>query len=219
MENKKNVGRPKSKNPKNIQIKITVTEQENKKLELISNKFGIKKTELLRIFALGTDNKTPNDIFLHQQSFYPFTEQMNNFYSDLENNNLNFNDLQEYKHQDNVTFNEYKQSVESEEQLKKYQNEYKDINIKYFAIKSMEEVFKDKHYLFEDKPKKIKVKDQGFSMKIDNMEFNTIEEAEKYIFENDKQYDKIQNLIHDKNAKVVILYGNNLEILKIIPYC
>ncbi len=77
--NKKTVGRPKIKNPKSIQIKITVTEDENQQLENISKKFGIKKTELLRIFALGTDDKSPKDIYFHNKSFYPFSKKYNHF--------------------------------------------------------------------------------------------------------------------------------------------
>ena len=79
MEKNGKVGRPKALKPKNIQIKITVTEDENERLENISKKFRIKKTELLRIFALGIDEKTPNDIYFHDKSFYPFTNSYQEF--------------------------------------------------------------------------------------------------------------------------------------------
>lgn len=47
MENKKKIGRPPSKNPRDIQVKIRMNKEEFKKLEFCSNEERLSKTEII----------------------------------------------------------------------------------------------------------------------------------------------------------------------------
>jgi len=50
-ENK--AGRPKEENPRNVQIKIKVTEEEAKRIDELSEKMGMNKSRLIRNLLLG----------------------------------------------------------------------------------------------------------------------------------------------------------------------
>lgn len=51
--NENKVGRPTEENPRNVQIKIKVTEEENKRIEELSEKMGMNKSRLIRNLILG----------------------------------------------------------------------------------------------------------------------------------------------------------------------
>lgn len=50
-ENKQ--GRPTEENPRNIQLKIKVTEEEAKKIDELAEKMGMNKSRLIRNLVLG----------------------------------------------------------------------------------------------------------------------------------------------------------------------
>ena len=50
-ENK--AGRPKEENPRNVQIKIKVTEEEAERIDELSEKMGMNKSRLIRNLLLG----------------------------------------------------------------------------------------------------------------------------------------------------------------------
>lgn len=49
MENKKKIGRPASKNPRNIQVKVRMTKEEAEKLEYCANEKKLSKTEVINL--------------------------------------------------------------------------------------------------------------------------------------------------------------------------
>ncbi|WP_320034849.1 hypothetical protein [Halarcobacter sp.] len=53
MNENNNVGRPKEENPRNIQLKIKLTEEENKTLEDLAEKFKMNKSRLVRNLLFG----------------------------------------------------------------------------------------------------------------------------------------------------------------------
>lgn len=51
--NEKNMGRPKEENPRNVQLKIKVTEEEAKRIDELAEKMGMNKSRLIRNLLLG----------------------------------------------------------------------------------------------------------------------------------------------------------------------
>lgn len=49
----KTAGRPKEKNPKDVQLTIRFTSDENKQIEELAEKIGMSKTKLMRNIILG----------------------------------------------------------------------------------------------------------------------------------------------------------------------
>ncbi len=47
------VGRPKEENPRNVQLKIKVTEEEARRIEELAEKMGMNKSRLIRNLLLG----------------------------------------------------------------------------------------------------------------------------------------------------------------------
>lgn len=71
-----NIGRPKEENPRNIQIKIKVTEEEARRIDELAEKMGMNKSRLIRNLLLGNLNDAE---FLQKVGILPFVKNLIEF--------------------------------------------------------------------------------------------------------------------------------------------
>lgn len=223
MENEKKVGRPKKKVSRDIKLTVRVTKEENKKLEIIAKKLGISKPELLRTFTLGTDNKAPDDIYMHKSEFYPFTRGYNSWWKEFNNhreeNNIDLIDLTNFKQSHLMSYEEYKHEYQETELINKYSNIYQQLDIKGCDITTINDLFGEKtatKILFYgyDIDKYINNK-ENWEFIYQNKTYSCIQ-LKEYFLNNIDEFKDIKDYSKDKN--IVILYGRNRKVLKVIPY-
>lgn len=71
IENK--AGRPIEENPRNVQIKIKVTEEEAKRIDELAEKMGMNKSRLIRNLLLGNLEDAE---FLQKVGILPFVKNL-----------------------------------------------------------------------------------------------------------------------------------------------
>lgn len=73
MDNEKKVGRPKEKNPRKVQLKIMVTEEENNQIEELAVKMKMNKSQLIRNLLLGNIEDLD---FFHKLKLVPLIQNI-----------------------------------------------------------------------------------------------------------------------------------------------
>ena len=95
-ENKQ--GRPTEENPRNIQIKIKVTEDEAKRIDELAEKMGMNKSRLIRNLVLGNLEDTE---FVTKIGLLPFVQKAKSYYSSLKGidywDSIKYETLEDYK--------------------------------------------------------------------------------------------------------------------------
>jgi hypothetical protein len=220
-KNIKKAGRPKIDNRKDIKITIRVTDEENIKLENISKKLGIKKTELIRLFTLGTENKTPKDILFHNRSFYPFANELLNLLDFIKEKDINISDFTEYNRTHSITYDDYINSSKNVKILEKCKNKYKKLDIRFIEIRTLKEFNKENPILFSKKTDNVRIIEENFKVFMGELTYDNIKNSglEKYLSSNERLLKNFYDLKEYENEKLIIIYGNNsFDLLSIIPY-
>lgn len=71
MPEQKKAGRPKEKNPRNVQLKLMITKEENEHLEQLAKERSIDKSKLIRALLFGG---IQNEEFVHNMGTLPIIE-------------------------------------------------------------------------------------------------------------------------------------------------
>ena len=209
-KNGKKAGRPKINDPKDIKITIRVTSEENKRIEIIAKKLDVKKTELIRMLTLGTDNKSPKNIYHQHKSFYPFLEGYLDLIGDIKKHDLDTADV--------IGYDEYKVTLIEDNIISHFNQKYINLKITNCRFSSIKNLFNDDlHYLinynistiYEDSDSDL------ISYKYNSKTYKP-NELKEYLLKNDSAFKEIKNI--DENEAVILLFGRRLNLLAIVPY-
>lgn len=220
MKNEKKVGRPKKKVSRDIKLTVRVTDKENEKLEIISKKLGISKPELLRTFTLGTDEKSPENIFNHDKSFYPFNTELDNYIQMLKEKSEPYDiddicdNLTDVDIEYPTTYEMYKDELVENYALKYYEEQYPHLDIRSCHFETINTLFK-KHmssfHLDEYNISTYTISDNEIIYEYNDMKFNSREDVIKYFLENEKKFEKIKDVGNDEI--IALLYGKYRDLL------